>query len=332
MEVIFIILIIIFAGTVVLWRKIKSGREKSNQKKHIIESIRAIAEKTGSEIVAQQILWCRDDVELNLYKLESRYEEKIEEICQNPTIAYTAFRTSLTSLDSKIQYVGIIGLLYLQDPRGVQDLMEDFELFTPENISVALNSLVQLSSVVPKNGDLSYFSILAFILKSSHREEKLRSLESLLRYAAENPTLFSEDEYTRIEAYCRKYGERLINSGTEKLRHEGEGFRITVSKITEQRVSFGSRSRKRNARENTGAKWHWGATPKLKRYYKILQVDPIAEPEEIKMAYRRLAAKYHPDVNKSSEASQIMIQINEAYSILKDPAKREEYDENDSIE
>ncbi|MFC1972373.1 DnaJ domain-containing protein, partial [Chloroflexota bacterium] len=45
---------------------------------------------------------------------------------------------------------------------------------------------------------------------------------------------------------------------------------------------------------------HW------KDYYQILQVQPSAEPEVIKGAYDRLSRKYHPDVNKSSTASQRM--------------------------
>jgi uncharacterized membrane protein YeaQ/YmgE (transglycosylase-associated protein family) len=62
-------------------------------------------------------------------------------------------------------------------------------------------------------------------------------------------------------------------------------------------------------------------------YYKILQVDPAAEPEVIAGAYRRLAAKYHPDVYKAPDATHKMQLLNEAYSILSDPVKRKKYDE-----
>ncbi|HEV8632670.1 MAG TPA: DnaJ domain-containing protein [Chloroflexota bacterium] len=61
-------------------------------------------------------------------------------------------------------------------------------------------------------------------------------------------------------------------------------------------------------------------------YYRVLQVDPDAEPEVIAAAYRKLATKYHPDVNPSSEAAERMREINIAYGILADPAKRAEYD------
>lgn len=61
-------------------------------------------------------------------------------------------------------------------------------------------------------------------------------------------------------------------------------------------------------------------------YYAILQVSPTAEPEVIEAAYRRLARKYHPDVNRSPEARLIMTDLNEAYEVLSDPLKRKEYD------
>jgi curved DNA-binding protein len=61
-------------------------------------------------------------------------------------------------------------------------------------------------------------------------------------------------------------------------------------------------------------------------YYRILQVHSLAEPEVIESAYKRLARKYHPDVNKAKDAENRMKQINEAYEVLKDPDKRKQFD------
>ena len=61
-------------------------------------------------------------------------------------------------------------------------------------------------------------------------------------------------------------------------------------------------------------------------YYGILQVHPRAEKEIIDVAYRRLAAKYHPDVSQVSHATERMKQINAAYEVLSDPVKRAAYD------
>lgn len=61
-------------------------------------------------------------------------------------------------------------------------------------------------------------------------------------------------------------------------------------------------------------------------YYKTLNVDRKATSAEITKAYRTLARKYHPDVNKEKGAEEKFKQINEAYEVLKDPEKRKLYD------
>jgi len=63
-----------------------------------------------------------------------------------------------------------------------------------------------------------------------------------------------------------------------------------------------------------------------KDYYQILGVPRNATQEEIKRAYRRLVLKYHPDRNKSKEAEEKFKEINEAYAVLSDPKKRQQYD------
>lgn len=62
-------------------------------------------------------------------------------------------------------------------------------------------------------------------------------------------------------------------------------------------------------------------------YYKILKVSPKASSVEIKSAYRRLARKHHPDVNKNSEkATEEFAKIAKAYEILSNPQERAYYD------
>ena len=61
-------------------------------------------------------------------------------------------------------------------------------------------------------------------------------------------------------------------------------------------------------------------------YYEVLGVTQSAGADDIKIAFRNLARKYHPDVNKEPDAEEKFKEINEAYSVLSDPEKRSSYD------
>jgi len=62
-------------------------------------------------------------------------------------------------------------------------------------------------------------------------------------------------------------------------------------------------------------------------YYKVLGLKQDATKSDIKKAYRKLARKYHPDLNPNdSEAQKKFQQINEAHEVLIDPEKKKKYD------
>jgi curved DNA-binding protein len=64
----------------------------------------------------------------------------------------------------------------------------------------------------------------------------------------------------------------------------------------------------------------------FKDYYQTLGIKRDASQDQVKQAYRRLARKFHPDVNKSASAEAKFKDIGEAYEVLKDPEKRAAYD------
>ena len=65
----------------------------------------------------------------------------------------------------------------------------------------------------------------------------------------------------------------------------------------------------------------------FKDYYEILGVAPSADTTEMKKAYRRLARKYHPDLNPDEDAEARFKEVAEAWEVLKDDSRRAEYDE-----
>ena len=71
-----------------------------------------------------------------------------------------------------------------------------------------------------------------------------------------------------------------------------------------------------------------GDEMEFKDYYATLGVSKTATEKEIKQAFRKMARKYHPDVNPGDKSAETRFkEINEAYEVIGDPDKRKKYDE-----
>lgn len=64
-----------------------------------------------------------------------------------------------------------------------------------------------------------------------------------------------------------------------------------------------------------------------KNYYQVLMVDAAADPDIMAVVHRRLAQRYHPDMDPGDDARQKMLEINQAYDVLRNPDRRAKYDQ-----
>jgi curved DNA-binding protein CbpA len=64
-----------------------------------------------------------------------------------------------------------------------------------------------------------------------------------------------------------------------------------------------------------------------KSYYQVLMVDPSADADILAVVHRRLAQRYHPDMDPGDDARQLMLEINQAYDVLRNPERRAKYDQ-----
>lgn len=102
-----------------------------------------------------------------------------------------------------------------------------------------------------------------------------------------------------------------------------------MGRIIESMAKFGFFSRDTGADENSSGKFGRAkvqATFQVPDHYGTLGVDESASGDEIQLAYRRLAMKYHPDVCREPDAHRRFSEIAEAYEVLRDPDRRRMFD------
>ncbi|KAJ8642380.1 hypothetical protein MRB53_019074 [Persea americana] len=115
--------------------------------------------------------------------------------------------------------------------------------------------------------------------------------------------------------------ENIVKSSIPTCRHgHGFGFQLSL-RTTHFQALWNCSSRKRNKRKVALLRAGLKESP-----YDVLGVSPSATPNEIKRAYRKLALKLHPDVNKEANAQEKFMRIKHAYNMLMNPESQRKYD------
>ncbi|CDO64815.1 RESA-like protein with PHIST and DnaJ domains [Plasmodium reichenowi] len=135
-------------------------------------------------------------------------------------------------------------------------------------------------------------------------------------------------KYSRIPRYDTS-NLKSYNKNRYYLDLEAEWLFNSFSEIKRMDEKTKNKKRRRN-KENMNNPLSSDNSENVfvdKTYYDILNVNPDADFVEIKNSYYKLALKYHPDKNKGDEEAKLMFQkINEAYQVLSDEERREQYD------
>ncbi len=147
--------------------------------------------------------------------------------------------------------------------------------------------------------------------------------------------LYSHDEIERLRFIKRLVDESGVNlAGVQQLLSVAEAMQRIRPLMQPVGVSTGCESAAVGARDGSvgGPARARSRTTRtsvdFKDYYTTLGVSKTATDKEIKQAFRKLARKYHPDVNPGDKAAEAKFkEVNEANEVLSDPEKRKKYDE-----
>ena len=343
-ELVVTVLIFVVCGLAWLAATVYQVGRSWVEKYQIAATERSILAATGSAQITRLVILLRED--LNTY---SRAQDKLGQIAADPRLAMSAFQAALKSQDQRMQRTAVKGLVYLGQAESVAPLLGFHRRCAIILRSEVSEALVVLAKIAPIRGEGRFFDIFRQVIGTPANEHypvqtKVGQLERLLHLGVQRSAELSAKEYAFLFQYAIKYADNLALSENTRFRYQGEDFKRAIDSIQFQsKRSQGAwadpKQEERRKREWAKAQQAQGRRTQdgherpdhqkriIRDYYKTLQVDPSAEPEVIAAAYRRLAAKYHPDVNGRQDATPRMQLLNEAYAVLSNPAHRKRYDQ-----
>ena len=157
--------------------------------------------------------------------------------------------------------------------------------------------------------------------REKERERKRKEREQRERRRARE--MWAEEERKRMA----KEAQREMNEKRRRERAQRERERSSRTHGHGTGAGGGAGYRRSSRQSSQAAA---GNAQKDKTHYDVLGVSSKSDATLIKKAYRKLALRFHPDKNKAAGAEDMFKRINEAYTCLKSPAKRRDYDRKQS--
>lgn len=251
----------------------------------------------------------------------------------------------LSELASNVDYLFARGLALYYDgqPENAKKTWKEGLRLDPDNSKCrdALKRMNRQEEAKEKGNNAfkshDYKEAIKYYTEGIEQDAANKNLVSQM-YANRSAAKMKLKEYKDALIDCNKAIELNPNYAKAFLRR-GE-IRMELGEYEEAKQDF---NQAHQLDPNIGARQRIKEAEKeakkaaRKDYYKILGVEKNANDDEIKKAYKKLALKWHPDKNNQDEESRLAAEqkfkdINEAYSVLSDPQKRQRWDSGVDLE
>ena len=238
----------------------------------------------------------------------------------------------LENPEVKSALFAIFNLKVYQFPKDIEARMK--QTFPKSIHSQNLFSMIYGAARMAQERGQVLLAAILYGIAGDALVDKVEAVENLPRALGHSALNFlkayDQTSSPLIQEFGPRIYERLGDLDNARIAYEMVGLKDHAQRIANIQEAAEQDARRRaneQSRSSSSQSTRSIRTAPIRDYYKVLSVSREAKPEVIKAAYRRLAKKYHPDLNQGNpDATKQFIELNHAYEVLSDPQKRRSYD------